>query len=350
MPADSRSLVTVKERPFNAETPLSAVAEPITPLELFFVRSNFDVPVIDADSWTLEIGGAVQRPLTVTLRELKAMPRREVTATVECAGNGRKLMQPVPAGTPWNLGAVSTGRFAGAALRDVLAAAGVSESAMEVVFEGADSGRVENGSEVGFARSLPLARAIHADTLVAWELNGAPLTPDHGYPVRLFVPGYYGVASVKWLRRITVVEDPFTGWFQTDRYVYNGHPAYEQGTPVTLMQVRALFSRPAAGDELRVGVPMVVEGAAWSGFAPVSRVELSFDGGSSWVDAQLGDQDSSYAPRRWRGEWTPGEAGSHELLVRAHDASGGSQPLEPVWNELGYGNNVAQRLRITVTE
>jgi sulfite oxidase len=346
MSSTLQSLLTVTERPFNAETPLSALSAEITPTPLFYVRSNFDIPVLDAALWTLRVDGMVATPHTFTLQDLQALPRHEVVATVECAGNGRKLMQPVPEGTAWDLGAVSTGRFSGVRLRDLLEMQGVDPAAVEIVFEGADQGRVEGDRLIHFVRSLPLERALHDDTLVAWEMNGAPLTPDHGYPVRLFVPGWYGVASVKWLTRITAVERPLDAYFQTEAYVYMGHPAYPPNTPVTLMQVRALATAvPEA--PVDAGIPFIVSGIAWSGFAPIARVSTSVDGGASWTDAVLQEALSEYSACGWSAQVTLEERREHELIVRAEDRAGGIQPLEPVWNDLGYGNNVAQRVRIT---
>ena len=339
----------VQERPFNAETPLSALSADVTPTPLFYVRSNFDIPVLDAALWSLRVDGLVATPRTFTLQDLQALPRHEVVATVECAGNGRKLMQPVPAGTAWDLGAVSTGRFGGVRLRDLLELQGVDASAVEIVFEGADQGRVEGDRIIHFVRSLPLERALHPDTLVAWEMNDAPLTPEHGYPVRLFVPGWYGVASVKWLTRITAVERPLDAHFQTERYIYDGHPTYAPGTPVTLMHVRALVSAPEATHPVASGAPVTLRGIAWSGFAPVTRVEFSTDGGATWKDATLEPALSEYAACGWNAQWTPASAGEHEVIVRAEDGAGGTQPLEPIWNALGYGNNVAQRVRFTTT-
>lgn len=339
-------LRVVQQEPFNAETPLNALTTPVTPTELFFVRSNFAVPRIDGAEWRLRVDGLVGRPLALSLAELMSLGATEVTTVLECAGNGRRLMSPVPGGTPWELGAVSAGTFEGVPLATVLSACDVDPAAVEIVFRGADSGAVDGDRVVRFERSLPLARALDRSTLLAWSLNGAPLTPEHGYPVRLLVPGWYGVASVKWLERITAVDAPFAGHFQAERYVYVGDASHDENAAVTHMRVRSLIAEPRM--DAIVGGAIIVRGWAWSGNGAVTRVRLSDDGGGTWMDARLGAAASPSAPTLWECEWTPRGAGTHELIARAEDASGAMQPLEPVWNGLGYANNVVQRVRVMV--
>lgn len=333
----------------NEEAPLHVLAEPVTPTEHFYQRTNFLVPEIDPANWSLSIGGAVRNALTLGLDELRALPAQSVTMTMECAGNARSLVTPLPPGQPWGLGAVSTARFKGVRLRDVLERAGVREGALEVLFVGADAGVVSPGRTVRFERSLPLDRALHPDVLLAWEMNGEPLPPRHGYPLRLVVPGWYGVASVKWLTQIRVLDAPFDGHFQTERYIYLAEPGIADGTPVTAMRVRALIVHPAEGEQLPSGAATTVRGTAWSGEAPVRRVEVSVDGGATWRDAHLGAAASEYAAVPWSIAWTPVDAGRHVLLSRASDEAGNVQPMEHVWNELGYGNNAVHRLEVEVS-
>jgi DMSO/TMAO reductase YedYZ molybdopterin-dependent catalytic subunit len=330
----------------NLESPLRALAEPVTPTDDFYRRTNFLVPEIAAAAWSLCIGGAVRTPFTLDLDELRTLPSHTVTMTMECAGNARSFVRPLPPGQPWGLGAVSTGTFTGVRLRDVLERAGVDAGAVEVMFAGADAGEVSPNRTVRFERSLPLEQAMHPDVLLAWEMNGEPLRPPHGYPLRLAVPGWYGVASVKWLTEIRVIRTPLDAHFQTERYVYVGEPGVPDGTPVTAMRVRALIVQPEEGERLAAGVATTVRGTAWSGEAPVARVEVSVDGGSTWRDADLGTAPSPYAAVPWSIEWTPSHAGTHVLLARASDAAGNVQPIEPVWNELGYGNNAVHRLEV----
>lgn len=332
----------------NEEAPLRALADPLTPTADFYQRSNFLVPEIDRAAWTLAVHGAVRHPLALGWDDLRGMPARTLALTMECAGNGRTRMTPVPPGHPWELGAVSTARFTGVPLRDVLWRAGVEGGAVEVAFAGADAGVTEAGIPARFERSLPLERALDPDVLLAWEMNGEPLPPPHGYPLRLVVPGWYGVASVKWLTEVRVLDAPFDGFFQAERYVYRGEVGTADGTPVTRMRVRALIAQPSDAERLPAGVAAEILGTAWSGEGPVRRVEVSVDGGVTWQDARLGEAESPYAAVPWSFAWTPGHAGRHLLLARATDGAGNVQPLEPVWNELGYGNNVVQRVEVDV--
>jgi DMSO/TMAO reductase YedYZ molybdopterin-dependent catalytic subunit len=259
---------------------------------------------------------------------------------MECAGNGRRFLDPAAPGEQWGIGAVGTAEWTGVRLGDLLDEAGVEADAVEILFEGADRGTPGAlGYEIAFERSLPVALA--RDALLALDMNGAPLTPDHGAPVRLIVPGRYGMASVKWLRRVTLVAEPFRGFFQADRYVIDGQPL----GPIA---PRSVIASPADGSSVVVGSSMVIRGYAWSGRGPVTSVEVSADGGTTWQDAALGPARSSVAWRSFELSWTPGVAGAHGLWARATDASGDVQPLEQNWNALGYMNNAARPVRIEV--
>ncbi len=340
-------LVELEAQPYNAEAPLQALAELITPTPLFYIRNHFDQPSIDPSRWRLTVDGWVEHPREVSLDEVQRLPERTVLVTMECAGNGRALMAPAPTGTPWAYGAVSTARFTGTPLCLLLDDVRLRQGVTEVIFVGADHGEVAPGRTVPFARSLPVAAACHPDTLLAWAMNGEPLTREHGFPLRLVVPRWYGVASVKWLTRISAQTEPFEGHFQTERYVYMSERRIPDGMPVTLMRVRSIIARPTDGAHLRFE-PVEVAGAAWSGMGSISRVDLSVDGGHSWTAAELGTSPSPYAATPWRLLWTPLKPGTYPLLARATDSTGNSQPLEPIWNTHGYGNNVAHRIRVIV--
>lgn len=339
-------LRVLEESPFNAEVSLRQLVEP-RPGGAFYVRNHFEVPDLDPRSWRVAVDGAVEEETSLGLEQLEALPRRSLAVTLECAGNGRTGMDPVPSGTPWNLGAVSTARFTGTPLRALLERVGLEPGAREVLFVGADAGEVAGGRTEAFARSLPRDEALEGDALLAWEMNGRPLPPDHGRPLRLVVPGWYGMASVKWLTRIRALTEPFEGWYQTERYVYRGEGGTPDGTPVTRMRVRALVATPRDGAEVE-GPDVPVRGAAWSGHGDVVGVEVSDDGGESWEPAELGEPVSRHAAVPWRYRWRPETGGRHTLMARAADAAGHSQPLEPRWNENGYGNNAVQRVNVRV--
>jgi DMSO/TMAO reductase YedYZ molybdopterin-dependent catalytic subunit len=340
-------LVMVRETPFNAESPLAQQVGAITAVERFYVRSHFeDVAITPADEWRLELGGAVARPTSFVLAELLEMAARPLVATLECAGNGRLFLQPRVDGEQWAYGAVSNAEWAGVPLATLLEQAGVADDAVEVLFVGADRGKSpRDGSTIAFERSLPLAEARRPDVLLAFAMNGAPLSFDHGAPLRLIVPDWYGVASVKWLREIRVLREPFQGAYQTFKYVFDrgdGSPV----VPLGRMRVRAVIAGPAAGARLAPR-ETIVRGYAWSGEGAVGAVELSTDGGASWAAAELDDASGRHGWRPWRFRWqsTPGH---HTLIARARDAAGNQQPLEQVWNVHGYCNNAVQRVEVDV--
>lgn len=340
MTADVAPLEVVRPHPLCAETPLPLLQHAVTPAESVYVRSNFDTPVAH-EAWTLSVNGAVSRGRLFTLDDLAALPQRELLVTMECAGNWRLSMEPVPVGEPWRDGAVSTTSWRGVSLADVLTAVAVHPDAIEVVARGADAGaRDDAEGPVRFERALPLTTAMHPDTLLATHMDGAPLTPDHGAPLRLIVPNWYGMANVKWLAELELVTTPFAGYFQTQRYVYD---VDGRTTPVTRALVKSLIVSPVPG-ALDSGA-VTVRGWAWSGGGPITRVEVAVN--DWWTEAALGAPASAYA-------WTPFEvpvvlpAGEVVLRSRATDASGATQPDRIVWNRLGYGNNGVRTVRVVV--
>jgi sulfane dehydrogenase subunit SoxC len=332
----------------NHGMPLEALRFPITPIGLHYLLIHYDIPVVDADAWRLDVRGA--RTLELSLADLRARPAAELAATMECAGNGRAHFEPRPVSQPWLHEAVGTGRWRGTPLRPLLEEAGIGDS-VEVVFRGLDRG-IEGGNEPEpYARSLPLAEALRDEVLLAYELNGAPLPPQHGFPLRLVVPGWYGMTNVKWLASIELVREPFAGFQQAKAYRLR-RDRDDEGTPVERMQPRALMAPPGIPEffsrarTLDAG-PCVLEGRAWSGLAPVARVDVSTDGGETWTAAELRDALGRWAWRGWTFAWqaTPG---GHTLLCRARDEAGNEQPLEAEWNAGGYANNGVQRVAVTV--
>jgi DMSO/TMAO reductase YedYZ molybdopterin-dependent catalytic subunit len=323
----------------------------VTPLGLHYLLIHFDIPAVEPSAWRLELGGALERPAALTLDELKARPARTLAVTLECAGNGRALMaEPGSPSQPWLLDAVGNAEWTGTPLAPLLEEAGLATSARELVFTGLDRG-IQGGVEHAYARSLTVDEALGDDVLLAYAMNREPLPPQHGFPLRLIVPGWYGMTHVKWLHSITAVEEPFDGWQQMSAYTI--HRTEDQtDEPVTRMQPRSLLVPPGIPEflsrarSLAVG-PCVLTGRAWSGWAPVERVELSTDGGASWADATLDAPAGRYAWRGWTYAWDA-EPGDHELCCRATDGAGNTQPLVAGWNLGGYSNNAVQRVPVTV--
>ena len=340
------ALQMINPAPYNAEAPPEALAGEITPTELHYVRSNFALPAHDG---TLEVGGAVANPITLTLDDLRAMPAHERAVTLECAGNGRLETRPLPIGEPWGDYAVSTARWTGALLHEVLERAHPAADGVDVRFEGADHGAYHlqpvladtDKDDLTFVRALPLTHAADpaAEILIAYEMNGAPLGRDHGAPFRLIVPHWYAVASVKWLKRIDVMTERFAGEFQTGHYIYEWPDRPHEA--VSLMRVRARITDPAHGSALSPGTH-TVRGKAWSGTGPVTRVDVSFTGEGDWHAAQLQPAKGPYQWQDWSFDWDANDVGRHTLRARATDAAGNVQPEVPPWNRLGYGNNAIE--------
>jgi DMSO/TMAO reductase YedYZ molybdopterin-dependent catalytic subunit len=337
----------------NHGMPLEVLREEITPIGLHYLLIHYDIPQVDVETWRLDVDGRVATKLSLDLDALRALRAHEVVATMECAGNGRARLDPRPISQPWLLEAVGTGRWRGVRLRELLDRAGVETDAVEVLFTGLDRG-IENGEEQLFQRSLTLADASQPDVLLAYELNGVPLPPQHGFPLRLLVPGWYGMTNVKWLTRITLLDEPFTGYQQARGYRLR-QTEEEQGEALSRIHPRALMVPPGIPDfmtrERTVHAGNVtIEGRAWSGLAPVTAVEVSTDGGSSWRDARVDPPElGPWAWRHWSYDWNAAEPGAHVLACRARDEAGNAQPVDQRWNAGGYANNEVQRVSVTVT-
>ena len=342
-------LVPLKPSPFNAESAIPVLDAAVTPAPSFYVRSNFAVPDVDPGAFRLRVEGKVASTLELSLDELKALGPRTIATVMECAGNNRLQLAPLPSGEPWHAGAVSAGEWTGVPLRPVLERAGVKDGVIEILFEGADHGKPKDGpGDIPFARSLPLEKALHEDTLLVYALNGEPLPRDHGAPLRLVVPQWYGMASVKWLHRIEAIAEPFTGYYQKNRYIYSfagGAPP----TPVTTMRVKSLIVTPDEGATIPQGL-YVVRGKAWSGEGEIVKVEVAVDGGDDWRDATLLPAAGAgpYTWRAWEYQWTADVAGRRALRSRATDSRGNVQPESPTWNKYGYGNNAVRPVIFTV--
>jgi DMSO/TMAO reductase YedYZ molybdopterin-dependent catalytic subunit len=340
-------LVLRSADPLNCETPIAALmGGTVMPTAHFYVRNHFPVPDLDGARWRLKVGGLVQRPLRLGLRDLVNMPAHVQTVTLECAGNGRAFLAPRVGGEQWALGAVSTAEWMGVPLAEVLDRAGVKSGAREVVFRAADRAPDKRSRGASrFERSLTLDEVRKSEAMLAYAMNGQPLPNHHGYPLRLIVPGWYGVAAVKWLTEIEVIGHPFSGYFQTEKYVYEWErDGRIEREPVRQMRVRSLITEPGADDVVDVG-DLAVRGLAWSGVAPISRVEVSVNG-EAWQPARLFGQPSTYGWQRWELLTLVSRPGRIALRARATDHAGRTQPEEQEWNRLGYGNNAIQEVAL----
>jgi DMSO/TMAO reductase YedYZ molybdopterin-dependent catalytic subunit len=344
--AAQAGLVVHRAEALNCETPPARLGGDVTPTARFFRRSHFPLPVLDEAAWRLDVGGLVRRPLSLSLPELARLPAQTAAVTLECAGNGRARFQPRTDGVPWGAGAVGTAVWSGPLLADVLGHAGLRPEAREVIFSGADRGPVDGSPRpVRFERSLTVRDALESGALLAYMMNGQPLPLRHGYPLRLVVPAWYAVASVKWLTGIRVSAEPFDGYFQAARYVYvRGRGGVVAPEPVRLQRVRAVITRPGDGQDLGVG-GVIVRGVAWSGAAPVERVEVSV-GGGPWRRACLVGAPGAHAWHQWEFLASGLPPGETSIRARAADLAGDVQPERPEWNRLGYGANFIDEVRV----
>jgi DMSO/TMAO reductase YedYZ molybdopterin-dependent catalytic subunit len=344
MRQSSAAGLTIRQMdPKNLESAFDRVDSYLTPTELFYIRSHFPTPDLDRASYQLRIDGAVGRPFALSYAELRSMRSETRVATLECAGNSRVFLVPQVPGAQWELGAVSTAEWTGVPLRVLLERAGLAEDACEIVLEGADRGVPSEPpvppDPISYARSLSRAKAISPDVLVAYQMNGRDLPPDHGFPVRAIVPGHYAMASVKWLTRILAVRKAFGGYWQTSDYAYwvsrDGNPVRR---PLGEMKIKSEIARPCFYETIAPNRIYPVFGAAWAGETDVIAIALSTDGGRTWADAEFVDPVRRHAWRRWKFEWlTPNEPGRYTLLARAKDASG---VLQPEQHDKSYGTYV----------
>jgi DMSO/TMAO reductase YedYZ molybdopterin-dependent catalytic subunit len=323
----------IRERePLNLEFPFSSLDSWLVPNGRFYVRNHFAAPRIDTKSWRLKVEGAVERPLALSIEDIRKMRSVTRPLTLECAGNGRVYLVPKVRGVQWQLGAVGNADWTGIPLVEILSLAGVKASAVEIILEGADRGTIiddpKSPGPIAFARSLPIEKAKKPEVLLAYEMNGSPLPVDHGAPLRAAVGGWYGMASVKWLTRIVAVERPFTGFWQTFDYsVFRRENDLPVSAPITEMQIKASIARPVTGETIPQNRDYRVFGAAWSGENPVARVEVSTDGGKNWLPAKLFDREAPFAWRLWEYTWKKPQAGPATLMTRAADSRGQTQPI-----------------------
>ena len=337
MAEDSQKFIDGKivrgESPLNLEMPFEEVEGFLTPTESFYVRTHFPIPSIDRDAWWLHVEGEVEKPFAINYEELLQVEPVTIPVTLECAGNNRHFLEPKVKGVQWGLGAVGTAEWTGVPLSILLDRAAVKANACEVILEGADGGLLEDPKsppgELRFARSIPLEKA-RADVFLAYKMNGGELPPEHGFPVRAIVPGWYAMASVKWLQRIIVTDQPFTGYYQTLDYAFwKRREQVAELTPLSEMQVKAQIAKPAQGESVPANSSVRVHGAAWTTDGEITKVELSTDGGSTWDDTSLIGERQPNAWRLWEFNWqTPRAPGKRTLIARATDSSGRTQPVQ----------------------
>lgn len=356
-PAGQDRLRTRVSRPYDAETQVSSFREWITPTKSFFVRSHFGPPPaesVDPARWRLTVDGLVDRPLILSLADVKQFEEVTITAVLQCSGNGRAFHHPRAPGVQWERGAVGNAQWTGVRLTDVLQRAGVQRAGVRhVQLEGAD--RPVSDKTPLFIRSIPLAKALHPDTLLVYRMNGEPLPLLHGGPLRLIAPGWMADACTKWLTALTVQEREAEGYYMQTAYRHPIQPVepgaavpHEQMRPVEAMVVKSLIVSPSEGASLPIR-PVLVEGVAWTGEGRVARVEVSSDGGKTWHQARLLGEDMLYAWRRWDYRWEPTTGGTATLLSRATDSLGHVQPERSPWNPGGFLWNGWDRVTVTIT-
>ena len=339
--------------PENLEFPFSALSDFITPIQQFYVRSHFAVPRIDVKSWKLSVEGAVKQKLELSLDDLLKLPARKLTATLECAGNGRVFITPAVPGLQWGHGAVGNAEWGGVSLAAILDKAGLNDNAVEVILEGADKGQINTDPKspgpIAFARSIPIDKAKSDSVLLATHMNGKPLPASHGYPLRAIVGGWYGMASVKWLTRIIVTDKPYRGFWQTLDYSYwerkDGLPTL---LPIRGNEVKAAIARPALSEVVAAGKNYRVFGAAWAGESAVAKVEVSTDAGKSWNEAKLLDTAKPLTWVLWEYQWKDPQPGPARLMVRATDKNGRTQPMERNPDRRSYMINHIVPVDVTV--
>ena len=356
-------ITVLSDRPLTAETPVTRLDDDVTPNSRHFIRNNGRLPerarTGNLSDWTLTVDGEVETPLELGLAELKQrFDHRAASLVIECAGNGRAGYNPPASGNQWTLGAVGCANYTGARLKDVLREAGVKSTAVFVAYYGEDPHLSGDTERVPISRGVPIQKALDENTLLAWEMNGVPLPPEHGFPLRLVAPGWPGSTCGKWLRRLWVRDREHDGPKMTGHsYRVPKYPV-APGTEVSeedmemiqAMPVKSIITRPATGVELRFGDPLAIRGHAWCGDGPVQEMHASFDFATTWIRASLAEPRNPFAWQRWEASLEFPTPGYYEVWARATDHRGRQQPMVvPGWNPRGYLNNAMQRISVRVS-
>ena len=346
----SGDLNVLSEDPLCAGVYLKDLDVPVSPNEGHFIRSHFPAPQINSSDWSLPITGDIDNPLDLSYDDLLKMPSREVVSLMECAGNSRSTMQPPAEGVQWDNGAVSVSRWKGVSVSAVLERASLKSVATDVLFEGVDAGaEPHSGGRLVYAMSIPIEKLLDPDTVLAYEMNGETIPKDHGFPIRLLVPGWYGMASVKWLAKITVMDHANGGFHEMDYRIY---PATDGKTDaqvkrVTTLKIKSLISTPTCGSFIEPG-PQTIKGVAWSGDGHITKVEVSTDDDRTWREAELEAPPGTYSWQRWEIDWQAASLGHSLIRARATDSAGNVQPMLADWNFRGYQVNSIHSVPVTV--
>ncbi|MED1470949.1 sulfite oxidase [Bacillus salipaludis] len=348
-PGAKSYLITKTLDPENQETPIQFIHEDFVTEKLFYRRNHFSYPNFVSSFYWFHVDGSVHYPRMFSLQEIQALPSKTVKTVLECAGNKRGFFKPKVFGEQWQKGAISQGIWKGVPLSTLFRYTGVMETAREVVFEGYDFGELADSNQITyFSRSLPIEKALHPDTIIAYEYNGKPLPFKHGFPLRLIVPEWHAMASVKWIKKITVIDHEFKGPFQAVDYVYYPKKDSDEGKfPVTTMKINSTIQQPLDRQILNTGFH-TISGIAWTGKGVVTKIEVSVDGGVTWNHANLVPQPERYAWVRWEYKWEVLEKGEYSILSRAVDSEGQEQPKEAMWNRKGYGFNAIDIINLKV--
>lgn len=343
-------LMTRSLQPENQETPIQFIESDIIDRKLFYRRNHFSYPTLSYSNYCLPINGFVTKPLLFSIQDLLQLPAKTVKVVLECSGDKRSLFEPKVFGEQWEKGAISQGYWKGVPLRILLELAGLQEGAKEIVVEGYDFGKRTDQDEIyTYARSLPIEKALHPDTIIAYEYNNQPIPFKHGYPLRLIVPQWYAMASVKWIKQISSIDSNFTGPFQSIDYVYYPYKDHNNDAfPVTTMNVNSTIQKPLDMDTLNTGKHFI-KGIAWTGKGLITKVEISTDNGQTWSNAKVDTTDQArYGWVAWAYEWSIFKKGEYTIQSRATDSYERVQPETPFWNRKGYGYNAIDNIRVKI--
>ncbi|GAA0334929.1 hypothetical protein GCM10008967_27190 [Bacillus carboniphilus] len=349
-PSERPYLKTHSLQPENQETPIQFIENNHVHPKLFYRRNHFLFPQLSYSNYFLTINGYVQKPRVLSLQEIYQLPSKTIKVLLECSGNKRHFFKPKVFGEQWEKGAISQGYWTGVPLRNLLDKVGLRNGAKEVVIEGYDFGeRSDLDHLYSFTRSLPLEKALHPDTLIAYEYNNEPIPFKHGYPLRLIVPQWYAMASVKWIKQITIIDKEFAGPFQSIDYVYYPNKDDNEGArPVTTINVNSTIQKPLNREILNTG-KHTIKGIAWTGTGFVKKVEISTDNGDTWITANLENQDThGYDWVNWSFEWDVTKKGEYTILSKATDSANRTQPKQPFWNRKGYGYNAIDTIHVKI--